>query len=547
MMNRLTILFSVVWLLGLLPSGAATAQVTADYDTLFAYIVPPVRLGDAAWGDYDRDGDFDLIVAGRLLFTSLLLRTQLYLNEGDSLLLIEGIGLVEATVYVDALDPRLPTLEDVWQSAVAWGDYDNDGDLDLAVTGVTETEAHTLRIYENTDDDDRFASRFVLPGVRWGDLAWSDYDNDGDLDFVICGTSETNEFISELYENQTGSGGGFIRRDAGFVGLANCAVAWGDYDNDGDHDLLITGVAEPQAFVTRLYRNDGTGGFTDARAGLKGLLYASVAWGDYDADGDLDILLSGASITPFILEGQLKIYRNHEGRFTDASDRLMGTFENDVTPGLYHGAVAWGDYDGDGYLDFLVAGVASPLGNENLQVYNNDRYGHFTKSATERFDGGYLGGAFWGDYDGDNDLDMLVWGQTADRGVTIRPFRNKFDVLGLPPGNAPPMAPDRLQATPQGDAVTLSWEVATDGLTPAPGLTYNLRVGTTPGGSEVVSPMAVPETGHRLLPEPGNTGHNTWWSVRRLPPGTYYWSVQAIDTSFKGSLFASEVSFTIRQ
>jgi len=175
-MNRLTIFLGVVWLLGLLPSGAATAQVTVDYDTLFAYIVPPVRLGDAAWGDYDRDGDFDLIVAGRLLFKSLVLRTQVYLNEGDSLLLIEGIGLVEATVYVDALDPRLPTLEDVWQSAVAWGDYDNDGDLDLAVTGVTETEAHTLRIYENTDDDDRFASRFVLPGVRWGDLAWSDYD-----------------------------------------------------------------------------------------------------------------------------------------------------------------------------------------------------------------------------------------------------------------------------------------------------------------------------------------------------------------------------------
>ena len=545
-MNRFIVLLGSVWLLGLLPSGAATAQDTVAYDTLFAYIVPPVRFGDAAWGDFDRDGDFDLVVAGRLLFESLVLRTQVYLNEGDSVLIIEGIGLVSATVYVDALDPRLPTLEDVWQGAVAWGDYDNDGDLDLAISGVTETGAHTLRIYENTDDVDRFAPRFVFPGVRWGDLAWGDYDNDGDLDFASCGTSETNQFVSELYENQTGSGGGFVRRDAGFIGLANCALAWGDYDNDGDLDMLMTGVADPQALVTRLYRNDGAEGFVDAGVGLKGLLYASVAWGDYDADGDLDILLSGARITPFILEGQIKLYRNDGSRFTDASDHLMGSFENDPTEGRFHGTAAWGDYDRDGYLDFLVAGLASLTSDETLQIYDNDRHGRFTKSATERFDGGYVGGAFWGDYDGDHDLDMLVWGQTPDRGIMIRPFRNKLDVLGLPPANAPPMAPGRLQATLQDHAVTLSWEGASDALTPAPGLTYNLRVGTTPGGSEVVSPMAVPETGHRLLPGLGNAGHNTWWTLRRLPPGTYYWSVQAIDTSFKGSLFAPEASFTIR-
>jgi hypothetical protein len=79
--------------------------------------------------------------------------------------------------------------------------------------------------------------------------------------------------------------------------------------------------------------------------------------------------------------------------------------------------------------------------------------------------------------------------------------------------------------------------------TPAAGLSYNLRVGTTPGGSEIFSPMAGAD-GLRRVVRAGNAGMTNAW-IARLQPGAYYWSVQAIDAGFTGSPFALEQSFTL--
>ena len=71
------------------------------------------------------------------------------------------------------------------------------------------------------------------------------------------------------------------------------AVAWGDYDQDGDLDILLTGQtnSNPNA-ISPVYRNT-SGTFSDISAGLTGVTQSSAAWGDYDNDGDLDILLAG--------------------------------------------------------------------------------------------------------------------------------------------------------------------------------------------------------------------------------------------------------------
>jgi len=522
---------------------------------------PAVWYGDVAWGDYDNDGDFDLFITGnRRSFDHPEPFTQLFLHNRDATTFIpnppsEEPLRVPVGQYDDALSRNSAVLEDIWQSAVAWGDYDNDGDLDLLATGFNASGDLSLRLYQNIDDPERFALRFEAAGVSMGAVAWGDYDNDGDLDFVVCGTDAQGQPTTRLFENQTGIGGQFLRREVGLVGLANCSAEWGDYDNDGDLDLLMTGLAAPQAFITSIYRNDGNGAFAEAGAGLKGLLYASATWGDYDADGDLDILLNGAKLTPLIMEGQVKIYRNDGGVFTDRT-MLVSTFENDVTLGRYQGAAAWGDYDNDGYLDFIITGMRDPTSSESGKFYHNDRNGQFTKASSEltvitvtlatiilqggSFKGGLFGTALWSDYDNDNDLDLLYLGRIPTEGVVLQILRNE-----RPLSNTVPTAPDGLQATPQGATVTLTWNAAFDVQTPAPGLSYNLRVGTTPGGIDVVSPMAVLATGYRLLARRGNAGHNTSWRLRALPTGTYYWSVQALDNSFKGSPFTAEGTFTI--
>jgi hypothetical protein len=90
----------------------------------------------------------------------------------------------------------------------------------------------------------------------------------------------------------------------------------------------------------------------------------------------------------------------------------------------------------------------------------------------------------------------------------------------------------------------LIWQAATDAQTLRPGLTCNLRVGTTPGGYVVVSPEANPTNGFRRVPQLGNAGHRLFAVLTNLQAGTIcYWSVQAVDTAFAGGPFADERSF----
>ncbi len=119
-------------------------------------------------------------------------------------------------------------------------------------------------------------------------------------------------------------------------------------------------------------------------------------------------------------------------------------------------------------------------------------------------------------------------------------YRNKLDI----PANQPAAAPGSLSAVVGPGRVTFGWGAATDDITPANLLTYNLRVGTTPGGTDTVSPLANPTTGWRKIAAPGNVGH-CFSTFYRFPPGTYYWSMQAVDGAFAGGAWAAEQTFVI--
>jgi hypothetical protein len=164
-----------------------------------------------------------------------------------------------------------------------------------------------------------------------------------------------------------------------------------------------------------------------------------------------------------------------------------------------------------------------------------------TASVVPSLPGVYGSSVAWGDYDNDGRLDFLLTGRTNGNftsGSIFQLWRNN-----MPISNTPPAAPASLSTTISGNTVALAWKSPLDDLTPALGLNYNFRVGTTPGGSDVLAPMAL-TNGLRLLPALGNaqTGTN---ALCLLPPGNYYWSVQALDTSFAGSPFAVEQKFTV--
>src|SRR6266542_4653441 len=143
--------------------------------------------------------------------------------------------------------------------------------------------------------DQTFSLGFVpipipgLPGVDGGSVAWGDFDNDGRLDFLFTGYvgygGGGSPYVSQLGRN-TGSGFSNVTASVapGLPGVGSC-VAWGDYDNDGRLDFLLTGLHRSQ-----LWRNTGAG-FSNVTAsvapGRPGVECGFVAWGDYDNDGRL--------------------------------------------------------------------------------------------------------------------------------------------------------------------------------------------------------------------------------------------------------------------
>ena len=160
----------------------------------------------------------------------------------------------------------------VYKSAMAWGDYDDDGDQDLAISGYDGTN-RIARIYRN-DSGAFIDSGLTITPVVDGSLAWGDYDDDGDLDLALAGLSDSGRECS-IYSNAGNTV--FTDLQAGLVGVSDASLAWGDFDGDGDLDLAAAGNIATGG-VAIVYRNLGNSQFADIGAGLVGVRNASLVW-----------------------------------------------------------------------------------------------------------------------------------------------------------------------------------------------------------------------------------------------------------------------------
>jgi hypothetical protein len=497
---------------------ALAAESAPGFTDIYAGLTG-VLDGSVAWGDYDNDGDLDILLTGYYWDGSGNDVAKVYRNDGNG-----------TFTDIDA------AIAGVSVSSVAWGDYDSDGDLDILLTGSDLSATPITKLYRN-DGGGSFADVSVgLPAAANGSVAWGDYDNDGDLDILLTGSDASSTPIARVYRND--GSGTFIDISAGLTGVESSSVAWGDYDNDSDLDILLTGAYDyGSTHTTKLYRNDGGGAFSDIAAGLADVSFSSVAWGDYDNDGDLDMLLTGYYWDGSSGDGVAKVYRNDgSGNFTDISAGLTG---------VYGGSAAWGDCDNDGDLDILLTGYYWD-GSDNYvaNVYQNDGGGAFTDIGAG-LTGVSDASVAWGDYDNDGDLDILLTGSTGWPDVVAKVYRNSNSTTNIVPSAPTGLGANVSDYTA---ALTWS-APGSPGTTPVGALTYNLRVGTGPGKGDIVPPHAftVPPSlnGRRLVPAMGNVQHGLTATLEGLPDGTYYWSVQAIDHTFAGSHFSDEGQFTV--
>jgi len=304
----------------------------------------------SSWGDFNNDGFPDLCVVNWWNKITLL-----YSNQGNG--------------NFTFLSSSVVCTQPSYSETCSWGDYNNDGLLDLFVTN-SDGPNHRNYLFKNTGGGNfiKIDTGTVVSETAFArGINWVDIDNDRDLDIFVCREGNRNEF---LYKN---NGGGYFTKvtDSPLTtnGGESWSGSWGDYDNDGDLDVFVTNHSNQPNF---LFRNDGNFSFTKITTGLLVTEpgYNSVGgWGDYDNDGDLDIFVSQSYASPINQKLVNKLFKNLLIETGTASFEKITTGPLVNDSGFTYG-FAWGDYDNDGDLDLAEANTFGE--NQKNALYKNE-------------------------------------------------------------------------------------------------------------------------------------------------------------------------------
>ena len=380
--------------------------------------------------DYDGDGDLDIYLVNGAIQTGNVQdkkpRNVLYRNNENSTFtdVTEEAG-VGSTAY---------------GTGATVGDYDNDGDLDLYVTNFG-----TDQLYQNNGDGTftDVTTHAKVGNPNWGtSCAFADVNNDGHLDLyvanyaaytpendrrceergvhVYCGPHAYPAVHDTFYKNNgdgTFTDVSTLYRPSGLTPQHGLGVTFGDYDADGNIDLYVANDQDPNF----LFQNSGDGNFLEV-ALISGVCYNDMGkeeagmgtdFGDYDNDGKLDLTVSNYQTETNT------VYRNHDNSFFT---------DNTITAGIAevtHGYLGWGikffDYDNDGHQDIFVANghlmdnitvlekhVTYPQRNLLFRNLGDGTFANVTSEADGLALKKVSRGTAIGDYDNDGDLDILV-------------------------------------------------------------------------------------------------------------------------------------------
>ncbi len=290
-------------------------------------------VGDVMLADLDNDGDKDFISIGT--GTGSGTRTTIFMNDGFGNF-TEVMG-----------DP----LVDVGNGVIELGDVNGDGFLDIYIQASTSGGIKTANLYMN-DGTGAFTLSTGQPfGERsGGDAAFGDIDDDDDLDLITTGIlGNFDDPFTTLFIND-GFGNFSEVTGTPFEALTLSSVEFVDIDGSGDLAIILLGENTNGNRSTTFYMNDGAGNFTQVTDSFKDFSGGEIAIGDSDNDGDLDILLSGSTNSSDLTE----LYLNDGlGNFTLNTATML--------PGSFVGETKFADFDNDGDLDVMISGVSTDV------------------------------------------------------------------------------------------------------------------------------------------------------------------------------------------
>lgn len=469
----------------------------------------------------------------------------------------------------------------------SWGDFDSDGDKDLALIGDAG-ETLISKVYENTvDENGKVVFQEIdvqFTGVGFGAVEWVDLNQDGKIDLFISGVDENVDVRSLVYINNSTAGNpSFELVDTyNFPVLVETSLDFGDLDNDGDVDYAITGYDSNQQLQAYYgYQNIETSNFDIKRANFDAFVNGELRIVDIDSDGDNDVIYTGGNdITGEkggVIYNTYVPNANSDANYWDSwwqNDQLRAKYStleifkpqdtNAVgymvmgagkayavnsqltVPQLKNGDIAAGDFNNNGVDDFLFTGESETgegytklFEGKSRRVLNSEtgNYDLYVESVFQ-FDQLINSSAEWVDYDNDGDLDLFMIGLKIGEGEKTYLYETEVNNKK----NAKPEIITGLDSELVGNGVvSLSWDKPTDDYTEVLG--YNVRLGKTSGGTELSYTISNLDTGDLLVSKSPNN-YNLFYKTQ-LEPGTYYWSVQAVDQGLKAGPYSEENSFTL--
>lgn len=532
----------------------------------------------------------------------------------------EGIASAFTQVIYTPNDP-LQSIENaipgLYNARFSWGDFNNDGLLDVAVIGQNDDLGNITKIYENKNgvfQDLNLANR----AFRYGDVKWVDLNNDGWLDLSIIGQSGTAVVYQQLINNK----GVFeVNTPSSVAGLKFSNMAFGDYNNNGTLDMFTAGQDVNGNAHSYLYQNDGKGNFKldeefNAYKVVPDMYNADARFLDYDLDGDLDLVYVGTSgngnpeggirvntlLDPKIttnnygqannnmngytynmnlqmkdarldiadLDGDgdtdivaMGTARNYNANsFTDypqllllrnqtieSKDAKFGSFfsygsiynaSRVVLDSVEKGDVKLVDFNNDGLVDITLAGLDTKANPVTKFYLNEGGFGNFTLSKNANIPQYKEASISWGDANGDGSMDLVISGNKTIGSSTSIYLNNQ----GENTNNAPD-APKNLRFIDQGQGrVLLLWDASRDDKTASSNLYYNLKLGTQPGLSDLRVIQVNPLNDRLLTPNTSLIGSNQYYI--ELPPGVFYWSVQSVDGNYSSSKFSENQKIVLK-
>jgi hypothetical protein len=513
---------------------------------------------------------------------------------------------------LQSIDNAIPGM---YNAKFSWGDYNNDGLMDLAVIGQNDDIGNITKIYENKNgsfQDLNLANR----AFRYGDIKWVDLNNDGWLDLSIIGQSGAAVVYQQLINNK----GVFeVSTPTSVFGLKYANMTFGDYNNNGTLDMFTTGQdvnGNPHSY---LYQNDGKGNFKidpefNAYNAVPDMYDADARFLDYDLDGDLDLIYSGTGTggnpqggirvntlldpkittnnygqnsnngysygmnlqmkntkldiadmdgdgdtdivamgtarrytgNTFIDYPQLLLLRNQTAESKDAKFGSFFSYNNIynatsiILDSVEKGDIKLVDFNNDGLVDITLAGLDVNANPVTKFYLNEGGFGNFTLSKNASIPQYKEAAISWGDANGDGSMDMVISGNKLVGSSTSIYMNDQGENV-----NKAPSAPSNLKFIDQGQGrVLLLWDAATDDKTAPANLYYNLKLGTQPGLSDLRVIQVNPANDKLLTPNTSLIGSNQYYI--ELPPGVFYWSVQAVDGNYSSSKFASSQKIVLK-